>query len=282
MKKLIITEEEKRHILKLYNLNEDYSGVEHEGYDSLSDCQSQLPYDVVTKAGLNWVEVRNSYGSSGSSEENLELKNEFCKGWRPGDSKTESNEDEEEDEEEETPNIPKQNNKDLTTGNNKVDKAIKKLISTYNLEITADHIKKEFEQEGQIRNDAGGVDPDAKIAVEKLISYCKSLHPEIGNVGIKSGYRSYETQIQNFGEKALSRGIEDTQKWNALPGFSQHHTGKAFDIFSTEIGWWSTRPEVELCIKNNSKKFDLKVTYTEESTKNKLRGAEPWHLFYVG
>lgn len=286
MNKFIITESEKKYILRLYNLNEEFSGIKHEGYDSMSDCLSELPFDVVTKAGFNWIEVRNSYGSSGSKEENLKLRDEFCNGWRPQDSKTDTPNDSD-NEETSNDDIEKKDTENkqktgLSSGNKKVDKAIQKLISKYNLKITQDHIEKELDQEGTTREDAGGVNSEAQNAVEKLISFCKSQHPQIGNLGIKSGYRSYEKQISNFGEKAKTRGIEDTQKWNALPGFSQHHTGKAFDIFSTDTSWWNSRPEIEACVKENSKKYKLKVTYTKESTKGKLRGAEPWHLFYVG
>lgn len=287
MKKFIITESEKKYILRLYNLNEEFSGTKHEGYDSMSDCLSELPYDVVTKAGLNWKEVRDSYGSSGSKEENLKLRDEFCNGWRPKDSKSETSNDNSEKEETSNDNSEKNDTEDkqkkgLSSGNKRVDNAIEKLISKYNLKITQDNIKKELDQEGTTMEDAGGVNSEAQNAVKKLISFCKSKHPEIGDLGIVSGYRSYEKQIANFGEKAESRGIVDTQKWNALPGFSQHHTGKAFDIFSTDTSWWNSRPEVESCVKENSKKYKLKVTYTKESTKGKLRGPEPWHLFYVG
>lgn len=195
--------------------------------------------------------------------------------------------DEEEDEEDEEEVIIKPNKKpekkeSFTTNNSNVDKVIKKLtLPPYNLKITQNHIDKEFNEEGKTREDNGGVNKVAEKAVLNLIKFCKSKNPEIGNLGIISHYRSYEDQVSNFGNKAKTRGIEDTQKWVALPGFSQHHTGKAFDIFSLEPSWWDSRPKIKSCIEDNAPNYNLKVTYTKENRKNKFRGAEPWHLFYT-
>jgi D-alanyl-D-alanine carboxypeptidase len=190
--------------------------------------------------------------------------------------------EEDEDEEVVTPNKKQETKKSFTTNNNVVDDAIKKLtVAPYNLKITQDHIDKEFDEEGTTRKDSGGINQAAEKAVLNLIKFCKKDNPGIGNLGIISHYRSYDTQVSNFGNKAIKRGIDDTQKWVALPGFSQHHTGKAFDIFSLEPTWWESRPKIKSCIENNAKNYNLKVTYTKENRKNKFRGAEPWHLFYT-
>ena len=94
-----------------------------------------------------------------------------------------------------------------------------------------------------------------------------------------SGYRSYGDQVKNFGNKAKSRGVDNTQKANTIPGFSQHHTGKAFDIFSVDSGWWSSNSDVKNWVADNAKKYGFDVTY---KTQGPLRIAEPWHLYYVG
>ena len=158
-----------------------------------------------------------------------------------------------------------------------IKKLMDKLKTDYGVIITQSHINKEYEQEGNIRPDNGRVDETAEKKIKELITDCKSKFSDITG-GIVSGYRSYDDQVKNFGNKVKGgRTIEDVQSANCLPGFSQHHTGKAFDIFSTETSWWDSRPEVKAWVKNNCNKYGFEVTY---KTKGVLRVAEPWHLYY--
>ncbi len=161
---------------------------------------------------------------------------------------------------------------------NDVKNAINKLKSIYGLNITQKHIDNEFNQEGSWRPDNGGVDKVAEKKINELISDLKIKFPKVTG-GIVSGYRSYSDQVTNFGQKASSRGIENTQKANTLPGFSQHHTGKAFDIFSVETSWWDKNNDVKEWVEENAKNYGFEVTYKKQGP---LRIAEPWHLYYIG
>jgi len=168
-----------------------------------------------------------------------------------------------------------------------IQKLIDKLKTDWGVNITKSHIDKEYEMEGDVRPDAGGVNEVALTKIEKLISDCKKANPTVnfpntikhGVSGLVSGYRSYTDQVTNFGNKVKNEGrsIDNVQSSNTLPGFSQHHTGKAFDIFSTETSWWNTNSDVKKWVANNCKKYGFEVTYTKT---NKLRIPEPWHLFY--
>jgi LAS superfamily LD-carboxypeptidase LdcB len=152
--------------------------------------------------------------------------------------------------------------------------------SPYNLNITQDHIDKEFKMEGGSRPDNGGVNKEAEKKVKELIIDCKLAYPNVKYPSdIVSGYRSYDDQVLNFGRKAKTRGIDDTQKSVTLPGFSQHHTGKAFDIFSVENSWWDANKDVKEWVSKNASKYGFEVTYVNTG---KLRVPEPWHLYYVG
>ena len=152
--------------------------------------------------------------------------------------------------------------------------------SPYNLNITQDHIDKEFKMEGISRPDNGGVNKEAEKKVKELIIDCKLAYPNVKYPSdIVSGYRSYDDQVLNFGTKAKTRGVDDTQKSNTLPGFSQHHTGKAFDIFSVESSWWDTNKNVKEWVSKNASKYGFEVTYVNTG---KLRVPEPWHLYYIG
>ena len=152
----------------------------------------------------------------------------------------------------------------------------------YNLGIKDKHIQKEFDQEGNFTLDSGGVNPQALARINELIVAAKqafSGSSTLSNLGIVSHYRSYTHQVRNFGRKALKKGVDITQSANTIPGFSQHHTGKAFDIFSTEPTWWTDNSDVKRWVEENCGKYGFKVTYTELG---KIRIPEPWHLYYIG
>ena len=160
-----------------------------------------------------------------------------------------------------------------------IQKLIDKLKTSYGINITQKHIDDEFKQEGDIRPDNGGVDSQAKKKIEELIKDCKLANPIQYPDDIVSGYRSYNDQVNNFGNKAKSKGIDATQKYNTVPGFSQHHTGKAFDIFSVDTSWWDKNYKVKKWVADNCENYGFEVTYKTEGT---LRMPEPWHLFYTG
>lgn len=156
--------------------------------------------------------------------------------------------------------------------------AILKLKTLYGIVITDAHIQKEFAQEGGWRPDNGSVNASAKTSIDKLIAAAKKQFPELSSYGIISGYRSYNDQVKNFGNKVKGgRSIDDVQASNTIPGFSQHHTGKAFDIFSVSTAWWNSRPSIKQWVADNAGKYGFVVTY---SAAGKLRIAEPWHLYY--
>ena len=156
-------------------------------------------------------------------------------------------------------------------------KAINDLIKK-GVNITKKNIDKEFEQEGSTRPDLG----KNKVAEKKILELINDCNKKFGiSGGLVSGYRSYEDQVKNFANKVLKdkRTIDDVQSANTLPGFSQHHTGRAFDIYSTDTKWWDGKPNVKKWVADNASKYGFEITY---KTKGPLRIAEPWHLYYIG
>ena len=85
---------------KTWVIKEAYSGEVGAGFGSEEDCKKQLPWKVVSTAGLNWKTVQKAWIDSGcqgqtpcdlneaktTGKTNLVLRNYFCKGWRPGDT----------------------------------------------------------------------------------------------------------------------------------------------------------------------------------------------------
>ena len=152
----------------------------------------------------------------------------------------------------------------------------------YKYKITDENIDFEFRNEGGPSNDGGGDNPTARAKVEEMTKKMVNLFPQLNGMNrILSGYRSYDKQVEGF-LKHLERdgSILGRQKWVALPGFSQHHTGLAFDIFSVEPSWWDQRPEIKKWVADNAASYGFKLSYPTYRGPG-YRGAEPWHLFYV-
>lgn len=102
-----------------------------------------------------------------------------------------------------------------------------------------------------------------------------------------SGYRSYESQQKVYVQRLNSSGLEDTQKYVAQPGHSEHQTGLAMDVTNadgskgeliedfgaTKEGKW---------LKNNAHKFGFIIRYPEGKEDITGYNYEPWHVRYVG
>jgi LAS superfamily LD-carboxypeptidase LdcB len=170
-------------------------------------------------------------------------------------------------------------------------KALEKLEKDYSVKIEDSHIESEREQEGvDYYEDNGGVDSKSKEQLKKLLSALysqfknapKDKNSNCDNIpGCISGYRGYMTQANVFGSKMKSRkqSVSQRQKVSALPGFSQHHTGKTFDILSVEDSFWDSNPEIKKWVEDNVSKYGFKISYPSNGS---LRNAEPWHIYYVG
>ncbi len=178
------------------------------------------------------------------------------------------------------PSTSNKSTKSWTTGNAAADRAIAKLSTKYGINITQTLIDNEFKQGEKIRTD-NGPNSTAKAAIKKLTKAAQAEFPNLKlTIEPVSGYRSYDDQVKNFGGKVASgRSVENVQRSVALPGFSEHHTGKAFDIFSVETDWWDNRPALKSWVATNAGEYGFDVTYKKQGY---LRIAEPWHLFYVG
>ena len=172
-------------------------------------------------------------------------------------------------------------NEDITVN---IPQAIKSKLKDverkYNVTITDANVNAELKEEGQYYEDNGGEDTKARKQIDKLVSALRQTFPKIGSKGVVSSYRSYDKQVDTFGGKiARDGGVSKRQKYSALPGFSQHHTGKTFDIISVEPSWWSQNSDVKKWVADNCGKYGFKVSYLSDGV---LRKAEPWHLYYVG
>ncbi len=99
-----------------------------------------------------------------------------------------------------------------------------------------------------------------------------------------SGFRSYIHQ-KNLIEKHLKNGIklEDILTQIAIPGFSEHHTGRAVDVYqegNSVLEEAFEKTESFLWLTKNAHRFAFRMSYPRDNPWGIIY--EPWHWFYTG
>jgi D-alanyl-D-alanine carboxypeptidase len=101
---------------------------------------------------------------------------------------------------------------------------------------------------------------------------------------IVSAYRSVEYQCELITRKLKAgQNIDDILKVNAIPGYSEHHTGRALDLTTPDCPPLETDFEKTAAftwLQNHADEFNFRLSYP----KGNLAGIdyEPWHWAYQG
>lgn len=119
-----------------------------------------------------------------------------------------------------------------------------------------------------------------KLAWEEMV---KAAGSEKIILKIVSSYRSIDYQAQLISNK-LAKGLllVDILKVNAAPGFSEHHTGRALDLTTSDECEVLTETFEETqafaWLDANAVKFGFKLSYPKNNNKGFIY--EPWHWCY--
>ena len=100
---------------------------------------------------------------------------------------------------------------------------------------------------------------------------------------ITSAYRSYDYQEKVFNDHTKRKGLDYAKKFAAVPGYSEHQTGLALDIFT----YGSTMATFETTkgykwLKENSYKYGFILRFSKELENLLGTTFEAWHYRYVG
>ncbi|WP_072585213.1 M15 family metallopeptidase [Clostridium sporogenes] len=122
----------------------------------------------------------------------------------------------------------------------------------------------------------------ASEALEKLFNAAET--EDIVLLGV-SGYRNYNYQVNVYNNSVYRNGKEHADNYVAQPGASEHQTGLAIDIVSTEYtnldeNFVNTRAYKWL--KENCYKYGFIIRYPKEKENITGYKFEPWHIRYVG
>ena len=96
------------------------------------------------------------------------------------------------------------------------------------------------------------------------------------------GYRSYQTQRAIYNRRRKAAGKAHVERFVAVPGASEHHTGLAFDLNANnpDVAFVDTAQYVWL--NKHCWEYGFIMRYTDD--KQDITGilGEEWHVRYVG
>ena len=119
-----------------------------------------------------------------------------------------------------------------------------------------------------------------EIGVERITydAYCRlrdALAEEGVHLDINSAYRSVAAQEALAQSYLKKYGADYVKAYVALPGYSEHHTGLAVDLYLESMDVWAK-------IHARLAEFGFILRYPEGKESVTGYGYEPWHVRYVG
>ena len=127
-----------------------------------------------------------------------------------------------------------------------------------------------------------------KKTLEKFYELREDLLKDGITIKLDSTYRTIERQQEIWDDFEKEYGLEYTQKYVAVPGTSEHHTGLAIDIMIVKDGKEiydndEMTAEKEIFSKIHAKlaKYGFILRYPEGKEDITGYGAEVWHFRYI-
>jgi len=125
-----------------------------------------------------------------------------------------------------------------------------------------------------------------KVAADAL----KAMFDQAEEAGIylhaRSGYRSYQTQVQLFQGYADKHGEEAANRYSAKPGHSEHQTGLVMDVTSESVNYQLIESfgetEEGKWLSEHAHEFGFIIRYPEGAEDITGYIYEPWHIRYLG
>lgn len=120
----------------------------------------------------------------------------------------------------------------------------------------------------------------AQINFEKM---AKDIEKEGLKIIAVSTYRDSEYQDKLFNNYVQEKGLEYASMCSAKKGFSEHQTGLAVDIASSNLDYDNfDKTEEFKWVKNHAHKYGFILRYPKDKVNITGYKYEPWHYRYVG
>ena len=125
----------------------------------------------------------------------------------------------------------------------------------------------------------------------KLVKSAKEAYEDMASSAKKEGYtiiamssyRSYDYQIDLYNKYVKSDGKKAADTYSGRPGYSEHQTGLAIDIYNGKYDYTNFNKTKEyLWMQKNAYKYGFILRFPENKEKITGYKYESWHYRYVG
>lgn len=154
------------------------------------------------------------------------------------------------------------------------------LVNKYNY-LTEDYVPENLQT----------VDKKYSSKTLQLVDYAKEAFEELSEAASKenytvlamSSYRSYQYQYNLYNRYVNTDGIEAADTYSARPGYSEHKTGLAVDVYNGKEDFTNFEKTKEYnWMQDNAYKFGFILRFPKDKVLETGYQYESWHYRYVG
>lgn len=125
----------------------------------------------------------------------------------------------------------------------------------------------------------------------KLVNYARTAYEEMAKAAksdkmtliIMSSYRSYKYQVNLYQKYVDDEGVNAADTYSARPGFSEHQTGLAFDVYNGVLDYTNFDKTDEFkWMQDNAYKYGFILRFPDDKKNETGYMYESWHYRYVG
>lgn len=124
-----------------------------------------------------------------------------------------------------------------------------------------------------------------KVAADNFEKMVDEAKKDRINIVPVSAYRFYKYQEDVFNQSIRDTGFENTKKYVATPGESEHQTGLAIDVGTLgamDLTESFEKTDAYKWLINNMENYEFILRYPRRKEGITGYNYEPWHLRYVG
>lgn len=154
------------------------------------------------------------------------------------------------------------------------------LVNKYNY-LTKDYVPENLQT----------VDKKYSSKTLQLVDYAKEAFEELSEAASKenytvlamSSYRSYQYQYNLYNRYVSTDGVEAADTYSARPGYSEHQTGLAVDVYNGKEDFTNFEKTKEYnWMQDNAYKFGFILRFPKDKVLETGYQYESWHYRYVG
>lgn len=148
-----------------------------------------------------------------------------------------------------------------------------------------------FLDDNYVPDNLESIDEDYARSGMKLVNYAKDAYEKMAKKAKDEGmtliamssYRSYKYQVNLYQKYVDDEGVEAADTYSARPGFSEHQTGLAIDLYNGVLDYTDFEKTDEfIWMENNAYKFGFILRFPKDKTDETGYMYESWHYRYVG